>query len=264
MDSSPPHIVTVIIPTINEEIGIERTINSLPGEAIKDIGYGLEVIVVDSESTDLTREVASGLGAKVIVERRVGYGRALKTGMRFASGDIMITLDGDATYPAELIPEIVQYLNDQDLDFITMNRFPKTEKGAMCLSHIIGNNILTFVMRVLYSVNVQDSQSGMWVMRKSFLDRISVRSDSMSFSEEIKIIAFKFFNSAEVKGRYYKRIGEPKLQTLKHGWRNLKFLFSYRSQLKSAICVPDLPGSLLVDREALELQIEQKKLHGKL
>lgn len=261
MELSFPHTVTVIIPTFNEEGGIERTIESISRANITSIGYKLEVIVVDFKSSDLTRQVAHKLGAKVIVERREGYGRAIKTGMKVASGDVIVTLDGDSSYPAGLIPALLQYLNDENLDFITVNRFSNIEKGAMSLTHIIGNKILTVFMRLLYSVDVHDSQSGMWVMKKSFVDQISVRSDSMSFSEEIKIVAFRFFKSAEVKGSYFNRIGQPKLQTIKHGWRNLKFLFSYRPHLQTAVRVPNLQESQAVYQEASQLQIEQRKLH---
>ena len=57
----------------------------------------------------------------------------------------------------------------------------------------------------------------------------------MSLSEEIKIIAFKFFGSLELEGRYFKRTGTAKLDTIKHGWYNLVYLFHYKKQIKFAV-----------------------------
>jgi glycosyltransferase involved in cell wall biosynthesis len=228
-------MISVVIPTLNEEVGIRKTITSIPKVRISELGYNLEILVIDGNSIDLTREVARELGAKVIVEKRKGYGRAYKTGLAMATGDIIVTLDADGTYPAELIPEYIQILNEKYLDFITINRFSQIEDGAMSLLHIIGNKILSSAVQLLYSVNIKDSQSGMWIMKKSFVDRIILNSDDMSMSEEIKIIAFKSFKSLELEGKYSNRIGTAKLNTIGHGWTNLKYLFKYRDLLKFAI-----------------------------
>ena len=72
-------------------------------------------------------------------------------------------------------------------------------------------------------------------MKKSFVDRIILNSDDMSMSEEIKIIALKFFKSLELDGKYSNRTGTAKLDTIGHGWTNLKYLFQYRNRLKVAI-----------------------------
>jgi dolichol-phosphate hexosyltransferase len=228
-------LLSVLIPALNEESGIKQTINAIPKNAIFERGYDLEVIVIDGNSTDLTREQAQSMGARVIVEPRKGYGRAYKTGFAEAKGDIIVTLDADGTYPAELIPEYLLYLDENGLDFITINRFSKMENKAMRFSHKVGNEILSYVMRTIYSVSVKDSQSGMWLMTKGFIDGIRLESDDFSLSEEIKIIAFKFFSAIELDGRYYKRAGKVKLATLKDGWYNLKYLLQYKSLVEHAV-----------------------------
>jgi len=235
LNTTPSYSISVLIPALNEQIGIKRTISALPIKKLADQGHELEVIVIDGISTDKTAEVAREMGAKVILEERKGYGRAYKTGFRAAKGDVIVTLDGDGTYPAELIGDYVQLLNEEKLDFITVNRFSKMENGTMLFSHQIGNRILSFAMRVLYSVKVKDSQSGMWIMSKRFIDKINLVSDDFSFSEEIKIIAFKFFKAIELDGQYYRRVGKQKLVTFDDGWNNLRFLFKYKSLLNSSI-----------------------------
>jgi len=225
----------VIIPAINEEEGIEKTIRSVPKNKLSELGYSVEIIIVDGHSMDLTRRIAAQTGARVVLEERKGYGRAFKTGFMEAKGDILVTLDADGTYPAELIPEYVQVLIGKKLDFITANRFSSMQRGAMDFYHKLGNDLLSMTMRLLYSVDVKDSQSGMWLMSRSFVQRINLMSDGFPMSEEIKIIAFKFFKALELDGKYYTRLGKVKLATWKDGWRNLKYLFRYRFLINGAV-----------------------------
>jgi hypothetical protein len=72
-------------------------------------------------------------------------------------------------------------------------------------------------------------------MRSSFVNSIKLNSDDMCFSEELKIIAFKHFKSLELAGRYSQRTGSAKLATMRHGWRNLSYLFAYRKLLKYSV-----------------------------
>ena len=95
-----PTTVTVILPTRNEEEAIEPTIDSIPTGWCKK----LEILVVDGNSSDKTRELALKKGARVHLEDRKGYGRAYRTGFDIASHEIIVTMDADCTYPAELVP----------------------------------------------------------------------------------------------------------------------------------------------------------------
>jgi hypothetical protein len=153
-------------------------------------------------------------------------------------------MDADNTYPVDMIPEFITQLITKDLDFITVNRFAKMDKGAMSFAHKIGNKILSITLRLLYSFKIKDSQSGMWLMKRSFVDRIRLNSNNMSMSEEIKIVAFKFFKSLEIDGQYNKRMGTAKLNTILHGWGNFKYLFTFRQLLNCAV-VTDLPVEIL-------------------
>lgn len=229
-------LVSIIIPTLNEQKGIEKTISSIPIRRIKDeLGYETEILIVDGASEDSTRDLAISLGAKVIMENRKGYGRACKSGFIAAKGDIIVTIDADSTYPVEFIPEYIRELNQRDLDFVTINRFANMERGAMSLTRRVGNAILTYVMRSLYSIDINDSQSGMWIMKRAFISKIHLVSDDMSMSEEIKIIAFKLFKALELDGKYYHRAGKSNLKILQVGWRNLTYLFQYKQQIEFAI-----------------------------
>lgn len=216
--------VSVVIPTLNEEDSIGQTLDRIP--RMED----MEVLIVDGLSTDRTREIAKSKGARVVEEKRRGYGRAYKTGFREALGDIIVTMDGDTTYPAELVPELVRTLEEENLDFISCDRIRKAEKGAFTPTHALGNRILKITTNILFGLHLNDSQTGMWCFRKSVLKKITLTSDGMPLSEEIKIEAFRHpeIKAREVSVPYRVRVGEKALNTWKDGLRNEMFLFRKR------------------------------------
>jgi glycosyltransferase involved in cell wall biosynthesis len=221
--------VTVIIPTINEEEGIGEVLDQIPHPDDMDIDF----LVIDSDSTDRTKEVARSKGARVINESRKGYGRAYKTGFANAEGDVIATLDADCTYPAEMIPEFVRKLMDDGLDFITTDRFGKLEKGAMSRKHRFGNWVLSTTARMLFRAKFKDSQSGMWIFRREILESLDLTDDGMPLSEEIKIEAWaKGFKCIEIPIEYRARVGEVKISTWGDGWKNFKFLWKKRFRRK--------------------------------
>jgi glycosyltransferase involved in cell wall biosynthesis len=215
---------------MNEEEGIGPVIEEIPRKELEREGYEVEVIVVDGESVDRTRDIAAAKGARVVIEPRRGYGRAYKTGFERATGDIIVTGDADTTYPFSEMVEYVKLLEQEKLDFITTNRFGVLEEGAMSLKHRFGNWVLTTATRALFLVNIRDSQSGMWIFRRSILPQLKLASDGMPFSEELKIEAFKQkdLKCREIPIHYRVRVGEVKLSSWKDGWRNLSFLFRKR------------------------------------
>lgn len=215
--------ITVIIPCLNEEQGVGRILRLMP--AFID-----EVIVVDNDSTDGTSKVAESLGAKVIREKVRGYGRAYKRGFAQATGDIIITLDGDHSYPVDAISYLLEAFLHLEADFLNASRFPVRDRRAMSFKHKMGNLVLSVAMSILYLRWVRDSQSGMWVFRRSILDSMDLLSDGMAFSEEIKIEALK--NSRirfrEISIQYSSRLGEIKLSPWRDGFYNLFFLAKKR------------------------------------
>jgi glycosyltransferase involved in cell wall biosynthesis len=215
--------ISVVIPCYNEESGIRSVIEAMPG-------YVDEIVVVDNNSTDKTGEIARSLGAVVVFQPRKGYGAAYQAGLPAATGDIIATLDGDGTYPADEISLLVDALEDRKLDFISGSRFPLRNRAAMNVSNQFGNFALTLATMFLWFRPLKDSQSGMWVFRRSVLPSLRLTSDGMPLSEEIKIEAIEKLGSrfAEVGIDYRPRIGEVKLQKWRDGWLNLTFLFKKR------------------------------------
>lgn len=214
--------ISLVIPCYNEEDGVREVIERCP-EGID------EIVVVDNNCTDRTAEVARSLGAVVVSEKTPGYGAAYKAGMRAATGDLIVTLDGDGTYPPESIPALVDKLVEKRWDFLSACRFPLADKAAMGLTNQLGNWVLTVTAMVLFFTPIKDSQSGMWVFKRSLLDKMRVTSDGMPFSQEIKLEAIlRGFRFGETHIAYGARIGEVKLQKWRDGWLNLSFLFKKR------------------------------------
>jgi dolichol-phosphate hexosyltransferase len=214
--------ITVIIPCLNEEQGIERVLARMPD-------FVDERIVVDNGSTDRTSEVAQGFGARVIREDVRGYGRSYKTGLASATGDIIITLDGDHSYPPDAISYLLEAFLHLEVDFLNASRFPVRDKRAMSVKHKFGNLVLSLAMSLLYFRWVRDSQSGMWVFRRSILKNMNLTSDGMAFSEEIKIEAIKTGTRfEEISIQYTSRLGEIKLNPWRDGFYNLWFLLKKR------------------------------------
>lgn len=215
--------ITVISPCLNEEQGIEQVLQKMPE-------FVDEVIVVDNGSTDKTSDVARAYGARVIREDVRGYGRSYKTGFASAKGDIIITLDGDHSYPPDAISYLLEAFLHLDVDFLNASRFPVRDSRAMSFKHKFGNLILSLAMSILYFRWVRDSQSGMWVFKRSILAPMKLTSDGMAFSEEIKIEALKIDRSrfAEISIMYTSRLGEIKLNPWRDGIYNLWFLLKKR------------------------------------
>ncbi len=217
------HRITVIIPCLNEEQGIEQILRRMPE-------YVDEVIVVDNGSTDRTAVVAQGLGATVIREDVRGYGRSYKKGFAHATGDLIVTLDGDHSYPVDGISYLLEAFLHLQVDFLNASRFPVRDPRAMSFKHKLGNWVLSLATSLLYFRWVRDSQSGMWVFRRSILPLMKLEADGMAFSEEIKIEAIKHpkIRFGEISILYSSRLGEMKLNPWKDGIDNLLFLIKKR------------------------------------
>jgi glycosyltransferase involved in cell wall biosynthesis len=217
------HSITVIIPCLNEEQGVELVLKKMPE-------FVDEVIVVDNASTDRTSIVAASFGATVIREEVRGYGRSYKRGFAAATGDLIVTLDGDHSYPVDALSYLVEAFLHLEVDFLNASRFPVRDGRAMSFKHKFGNLVLSLATSLLYFRWVRDSQSGMWVLRRSILEHMHLESDGMAFSEEIKIEALRNrkVRFGEISILYSSRLGEMKLNPWKDGFHNLFFLFKKR------------------------------------
>lgn len=211
--------IGVLIPCYNEEEGLPYVLQAMP--SIVDVVY-----VIDNQSDDNTAGIAHQFGAIVLKQPIKGYGAAYHMGLKHIQTDIVVTMDGDGTYPVDEIPKLAKYLLDNQLDFLSACRFPLQNPQNMDILSKIGNIILTFTTKLLFNYPIKDSQSGMWVFHRSILAKLNLKSMGMAFSEEIKIESLKKrLAFQEVHIPYYKRFGKKKIKKFQDGIINLVYLF---------------------------------------
>jgi glycosyltransferase involved in cell wall biosynthesis len=209
----PNHVrVSVVIPTHNEAEAIGRVLADLLCDLVT------EVLVVDSNSSDGTPEIAQKLGARVIHESRLGYGRACLTGMASASNpDIVVFLDGDySDRPAEL-PVLLAPILDGRADITIGSRLGKqSSPGAMPWHAAFGNHLAAFLIRHLYGTRITDL-GPFRAARIDVLRRLDLQETTYGWAVEMILKgALEGFRIVEVPVSYYPRIGTSKISgTLK-------------------------------------------------
>ncbi|MHB8215917.1 MAG: glycosyltransferase family 2 protein [Candidatus Sulfotelmatobacter sp.] len=204
--------VSVVIPTHNEAESIGRVLADLPADIVT------EVLVVDSNSTDGTPEIASKMGARVLIEPRRGYGRACLTGLASANNpDIVVFLDGDySDRPAEL-PLLLAPIIAGRADITLGSRLGKqTIRGALPWHQAFGNLLAASLIRLLYKLDISDLgpfRAG----RADVLRALALEETTYGWAVEMILKgALAGFRVVEVPVSYHPRIGKSKISgTLK-------------------------------------------------
>jgi glycosyltransferase involved in cell wall biosynthesis len=226
MDRGPAPRLCFLIPALNEAQAIGPTIDLIRGIQPR-LSY--EIVVVDGGSRDGTQAAALDRGATVLPAPR-GYGRQYRFALERLGHEYVITGDADATYP---FPLAYRYLEEHVIrggcEFVSTNRFADRTTCPMSRMHRFGNRFLTVLVNALFGLRLRDSQSGMWIFRLEAYRKLRLRSPDMSFSEEIKIEAFRRLAPvAELPITYHERIGSSKLN---HGHAVKNTLFLLRKAL---------------------------------
>jgi glycosyltransferase involved in cell wall biosynthesis len=203
--------VSVIIPTHNEALSIERVLADLPADLTT------EVIVVDSNSTDGTPEIAARMGARVVQEPRRGYGRACLTGLATAnSPDVVVFLDGDySDRPAELpilLAPIIDGPAEGRADIVLGSRLhDRRSAGALPWHQVFGNRLAASLIKVLYGLDISDLgpfRAG----RAEVLRALALEETTYGWAVEMILKgALAGFRVVEVPVSYYPRIGKSKI-----------------------------------------------------
>jgi glycosyltransferase involved in cell wall biosynthesis len=208
-------MVSVVIPTLNEAGNILETVTTIH----KEIAYPKEIIVVDGNSTDGTKEIVKDTNfCKLIVESRRGYGLALRTGIKHAKGDVVVMVDGDGTYDVKRINLLIDALIRNDAELCQATRMYDLRK-AMGFTNFVANKIITFCFDFFYSQFLSDTQSGFRAISYSALEKVELNEDDMAFATEMLVqFAKKGFKMVEVPSAYRaRRYGRPKMRRIKSG-----------------------------------------------
>jgi glycosyltransferase involved in cell wall biosynthesis len=203
--------VSVIIPAFNEEEGIEKVLAQLKS---LNLGEKSEIIVVDDGSTDQTFRMASVNGVKVIRhEQNMGYGAALKAGIRHAKNEIIVISDADGSYPIKNIP--IFLVDMEHADMVVGARVGK--KAHISFYRKPAKWFINKLANHLSGIKIPDLNSGLRAMRKEKVERFfSILPERFSFTTTITL-AF-LTNGYSVKYipiEYYKRKGKSKIHPIK-------------------------------------------------
>jgi glycosyltransferase involved in cell wall biosynthesis len=243
--------ISIVLPCLNEEDGVGVCVRKARGWLNRS-GYSGEVVVVDNGSTDRSVEEAGSAGARVVHEAARGYGAALRRGFAEASGDWLIMADCDDTYELSDLTPMVHPLAD-GADLVIGNRFAGgIASGAMTWSHrYIGTPAISLLIKVFSGLKVGDSQCGLRAFTRRALDRMDLHADGMELASEMVLkAARRGLRVADVPVPYAERIGDAKLDTLRDGWRHLRFLL-----LASPNYLFTIPGAVLTVLGVLTLAL---------
>jgi glycosyltransferase involved in cell wall biosynthesis len=220
--------VSVIIPTHNEAQAIERVLTDLPSD------LATEVIVVDSNSSDGTPEIAAKMGARVIAEPRRGYGQACLTGLEAVdSPDVVVFLDGDYSDRPSELPILLAPIVDGRADITLGSRLQKQGSNkALPWHQVFGNRLAATLIRLLYGVEISDL--GPFRAGRADLLRALVLEET-TYGWAVEMIlkgALAGFRVVEVPVSYYPRIGKSKISgtlkgTIGAGWFILSLIVRY-------------------------------------
>ena len=205
--------VSVVIPTHNEAQSIGRVLAELPAEIVT------EVLVVDSNSTDGTPEIASKMGARVLPEPRRGYGRACLTGLAAANNpDVVVFLDGDYSDRPDELPLLLNPIIDGRADITLGSRLgTQCTHRAMAWHAAFGNRLAAALIRLLYGARISDL-GPFRAARSDVLRRLELQENTYGWAVEIILKGtLGGFRIVEVPVSYYPRIGKSKISGTLNG-----------------------------------------------
>ena len=220
--------VSVIIPTHNEAQAIGRVLADLPSSLVT------EVIVVDSNSTDGTPDLARSMGAQVIQEPRRGYGRACLTGLANAKNpDVVVFLDGDYSDRPSELPILLAPIIEGRADITLGSRLQDRRSAAALPWHqVLGNRLAASLIRLLYGLQISDL-GPFRAARAEVLRALALEQTTYGWAVEMILKgALAGFRVVEVPVSYHPRIGKSKISgtlkgTIGAGWFILSLIVRY-------------------------------------
>ena len=174
-------VVSAVIPCLDEEAAIARVVISALAQDV------CEVVVVDGGSRDRTVDEATGAGARVIIEPRRGYGRAIQAGIAAVrkDADIVVFLDGDGSDPVEFIPDLVSPIVAEQAVFVLGSRVRGArDRGSLTPQQIVAAHVGRLLLRLVYGARFSDL-SPFRAIRRDVLDRLGMSDMTYGWNLEM-------------------------------------------------------------------------------
>lgn len=221
--------VLVVIPALNEVSTIGHVLDEIPYRQLSERGYDVQAVVIDNGSTDGTSEAAQGRGAYVIHEPQRGKGFAVRRAFAELSGDYLFLLDGDATYPAVHIPDMLAML-ENGTDVVLGSRLAgKRAPGSISTFNVIGNRLLTVLACALFGTRTTDLCTGFWGFRGAVPSALTLTARGFNIEAEMYAeVVRRGYRFGELPIEYRRRPTPTKLRALRDGWRIARMLLRKR------------------------------------
>lgn len=222
--------LTILMPCLNEAETLATCIRKAQG-FFDRTGIAGEIVIADNGSTDGSRQIAEGLGARVVPVDQRGYGAALAGGIEAARGRFVIMGDADDSYDFANLDAFVAQLRD-GADLVMGNRFAGgIAPGAMPWHHrYIGNPVLSSVGRLFFRTPIGDFHCGLRGFSRAAVLGLNLRTTGMEFASEMVVKAtLAHLDLREVPTTLAKdgRSRPPHLRSFRDGWRHLRFLLLF-------------------------------------
>lgn len=224
--------IVVIIPAFNEENAVGNVIKDIPKEWVT------EIIVVNNNSNDATKDNAIAAGATVIDEPIQGYGNACLKGIAYINKlqptpDIVVFLDADYSDHPEELPNLVVPIITNDYDMVIGSRaLGAKEKGSMTPQQVFGNKLATRLLKAMYGITFTDL-GPFRAIKYDALTRMHMQDRTYGWTVEMQVKAAKLkMKTTEVPVKYRKRIGFSKISgtlkgTVMAGYKIITTIFKY-------------------------------------
>jgi glycosyltransferase involved in cell wall biosynthesis len=197
-------VISAIIPCLDEEAAIGQVVTAVLAQNVS------EVVVVDGGSRDHTAERADAAGARVIVEPRRGYGRAIQAGIAAVrdDADILLFLDGDGSDPCEFIPDLVSPIAAQEAVFVLGSRVRGSrEPGSLAPQQLLAAHIGGLLLRLVYGASFTDL-SPFRAIRRDQLKRLGMKEETYGWNLEMLMrVAAAGLPAREIAVGQRRRIG---------------------------------------------------------
>jgi dolichol-phosphate mannosyltransferase len=234
-------MVTIVIPTLNEEEAIGKVLDELMAEGYRNI------LVVDGYSTDRTVDIAKSRGVSVIYQNGFGKAGAVATAIGKVSTPYMLIMDGDYTYNPKDIRRLLEYAREHD-EVIGC----RVDRSNIPLLHRFGNRIISLAFSLMLGKRVRDPCSGMYLLKTDLARRLELTSSGFDVEVEIAGQVATLGRIIEVPVSYRRRIGRGKLKAWRDGFKiivsaaKVMWLYNPIFMISALIALLTLPGAIIL------------------
>lgn len=214
--------IAVLIPCYNEELTIEKVVKDFK----KELPHA-DIYVYDNNSKDETMNVAKKAGAIVKKENRQGKGNVVRTMFREIDADIYVMVDGDDTYPAEFVHQLIEPIKNDEADMVIGDRLSNGTYQQQIKKnfHEFGNNLVKKSINLLFSNTLKDIMTGYRVFNRMFVKNMPVMSSNFELETEMTLFALdKKYRIKEIPIVFRERPegSESKINTVSDGIKVIK------------------------------------------